>query len=311
VTPPFDAVLLVAFGGPERPEDIRPFLDEVLRGRPVPRERYEEVVHHYERIGGRSPLNELTFRQARGLADLLAAEGPRLPVYVGMRNWTPWIADTLATMARDGVRRAVTLLLAAHRTEASWERYQAALDGGRKRAGAGAPALTYAGRWFDHPDFVAANVARVREAYATAPADAALVFTAHSIPRAMAEQSPYVGELETSCRLVAAALGRPYVLAYQSRSGGPRDPWLEPDVNDCLRELAARGVRHVVVSPIGFVCDHVEVLYDLDVEACATAAALGLGFTRAAAPNDHPAFVRMLAQVVRARVASPESPEPP
>jgi ferrochelatase len=307
---PFDAVLLVAFGGPERPEDIRPFLDEVLRGRPVPRERYEEVVHHYERIGGRSPLNELTFRQARGLADLLAAEGPRLPVYVGMRNWAPWIADTLAAMARDGVRRAVTVLLAAHRTEASWERYQAALDDGRARLGAAAPALDFSGRWFDHRGFVAANVARIREAYAGMPADAALVFTAHSIPRAMAEASPYVGELETSCRLVAAELGRPYTLAYQSRSGSPRDPWLEPDVNDHLRDLAARGIRHVVVSPIGFVCDHVEVLYDLDVDARATAASLGLGFARAATANDHPVFLRMLADVVRARVAAAGPPEP-
>jgi len=306
--PAIDAVLLVAFGGPERPEDIRPFLDAVLRGRPVPPERYEEVVRHYELIGGRSPLNELTFRQARGLADLLAAEGPRLPVYVGMRNWTPTIADTLAAMQRDGVRRAVTVLLAAHRAEASWERYRSALDEGRARLGASAPALAYAGRWFDHPDFVAANVARVREAFAAAPAETALVFTAHSIPRAMAAASPYVQELETSCRLVAAELGRPFTLAYQSRSGGPRDPWLEPDINESLRVLAARGTRHVVVSPIGFVCDHVEVLYDLDVEACATAASLGVGFSRAATANDHPAFIRMLAEVVRARLAAPESP---
>jgi ferrochelatase len=194
------------------------------------------------------------------------------------------------------------ILLAAHRAEASWERYHAAIDDARARLGDTAPAVAYAARWFDHPDFIAANVARVREAFAIAPADAMLVFTAHSIPCTMAETSPYVRELETSCRLVAAALGRPFMLAYQSRSGAPHDPWLEPEINACLRDLAAQGVRHVVVSPIGFVCDHVEVLYDLDVEARATAASLGLGLTRAGTANDHPAFIRMLASLVHANV---------
>jgi len=302
VTPPFDAVLLVAFGGPERPEDIRPFLDEVLRGRPVPRERYEEVVHHYERIGGRSPLNELTFRQARGLADLLAADGPRLPVYVGMRNWMPWIADTLAAMARDGVRRAVTVLLAAHRTEASWERYQAALDEGRARLGAAAPALEYSGRWFDHPGFVAANVARIREAYAGTAEDAALVFTAHSIPAAMGARSGYESQVTASARSVAARVGHPaWQIAYQSRSGDPREPWLEPDAKDALRDLAAHRTRAVVFVPIGFVSDHIEVLYDLDTEARAAAAELGVAYYRAATVMDHPAFIGMLADLVAAQ----------
>ncbi len=296
---PVDAVLLLAFGGPERPEDVRPFLDEVLRGRPVPPERYEEVVRHYDAIGGRSPLNTWTFRQARALGTLLERDGPRLPVYVGMRTWTPTIAQTLATMARDGVHRALAVILAAHRTEASWERYQRAVDDGRAALAPSAPAVEYARRWFDHPDFVAAVAARARAALTAAPAEAELVFTAHSIPCAMAETSPYVHELETSCRLVATLLGRPAALAYQSRSGGPREPWLGPDVNEHLRARAAAGVHHVVLVPIGFVCDHVEVLYDLDVEARATAAAVGLGLSRAETVNDHPAFIRMLADVVR------------
>lgn len=300
--PPIDAVLLLAFGGPERPEDVRPFLDEVLRGRPVPTERYEEVVRHYQVIGGRSPLNSWTFRQAEGLAATLERDGPRLPVYVGMRSWTPTIAATLAAMRDAGVRRALALILAPHRAEASWERYRRGVDDARAALGATAPLVDYAGSWFDHPDFIAAMVARARAALAAAPADAALVFTAHSIPCAMAETSPYVRELETSCRLVASALERPFLIAYQSRSGGPREPWLEPDVNVLLRERAAQGVRHVVLVPIGFVCDHVEVLYDLDVEAQATAAALGIGLTRAETANDHPAFIRMLAAVVRAYV---------
>lgn len=297
-----DAVLLLAFGGPERSEDVRPFLDEVLRGRPVPRERYEEVVHHYEVIGGSSPLNALTFRQAHALAAVLEREGPRLPVYVGMRSWKPTIAETLATMQRDGVRRALAVILAPHGAEASWERYRRAVEDGCAALGGAAPAIEWTVRWFDHPDFIATMRSRTRDALATAPADAALVFTAHSIPCAMAEGSPYVRELETSCRLVAAALGRAFTIAYQSRSGAPSEPWLGPDVNALLRERAAHGTRHVVLVPIGFVCDHVEVLYDLDVEARATADALGIGLTRVATPNDHPAFIRMLAAVVRSHV---------
>jgi ferrochelatase len=300
--PAFDAVLLIAFGGPERPEDIRPFLDEVLRGRPVPRARYEEVVHHYELIGGRSPLNELTFRQARGLEAALAADGPRLPVYVGMRCWHPTIAETVAAMHRDGVRRALAIVLAPHRAEASWQRYRDAVGAACAAIGEGAPDVAYAGRWFDHPDFVATMVSRVEEALASLPSppDAALVFTAHSIPCAMAESARYVRELETSCRLVAARLGRPFTLAYQSRSGSPAEAWLEPDVNEVLRTLAAGGTTGVVVAPVGFVCDHVEVLYDLDVEARATAASAGIAFARAATANDHPRFIRMLADVARA-----------
>ncbi|MBI3768160.1 MAG: ferrochelatase [Deltaproteobacteria bacterium] len=298
--PPIDAVLLLAFGGPERPEDVRPFLDEVLRGRPVPRERYEAVVRHYEAIGGRSPLSAWTFRQARALAAALERDGPRLPVYVGMRSWTPTVAETLASMQRDGVRRALAVILAPHRAEVSFERYRRAVDDGRAALGTAAPAIDYARPWFDHPEFIASVSSRVRDALAVAPDDTEIVFTAHSIPCAMADRSPYVRELETSCRLVAAALGRPFAIAYQSRSGGPREPWLEPDVNVLLRERAAQGVRHVVLVPIGFVCDHVEVLYDLDVEARATAAALGLGLTRAETANDHPAFIRMLAALVRA-----------
>ena len=299
---PIDAVLLIGFGGPERAEDIRPFLDIVLRGRPVPPARYEEVVHHYEEIGGRSPLNELTFRQAAGLAAELRREGPDLPIHVGMRNWHPFIADTLARMRDAGVRHALGLILAPHRTEASWERYADAVAAGQQALGADAPAITWASSWFDHPLFIETMAARTEAALATLDggAAAALVFTAHSIPTAMARTSPYVAELETSARLVAARLERTdWTLAYQSRSGSPRDPWLEPDVNEVLRDCAAAGTRAAVLVPIGFVCDHVEVLYDLDVEARTTAAAAGIRLARAQTANDHPAFLRMLADVVR------------
>lgn len=310
MTPPFDAVLLIAFGGPEKPEDIRPFLANVTRGRPIPPERLEEVGHHYERIGGRSPLNELTFRQADALRARLRADGVRLPVYVGMRNWTPYLDETLGRMAADGVRAALGLILSAHRTEASWERYQHDVAAARARVGPAAPAVRYAPEWFDRPGFIEAMADRARAAFGALPpaarAATPLVFTAHSVPVAMAEASPYVAQLTESARLVAARLGHArWSAAYQSRSGRPEDAWLEPDIGDELRRLAAAGARDVVVAPIGFVCDHVEVLYDLDVEARQVAAACGLGFHRATTVTDHPAFIGMLAELVK----EPLSPE--
>jgi len=300
-----DAVLVIAFGGPTRPEEIRPFLANVLRGRPVPPARLEDVVHHYELIGGRSPLNDLTFRQARALEAALRVGDTPLPVYVGMRNWEPYLGDTLTRMADDGVRRAIGLILSPHATEASRERYMVQVDEARAALGARAPAVRYVASWHLHPLFVTAVADAVVAALVTIPvprrAEARVVFTAHSVPVAMADASPYVAEFTASARAVAERLGRTaWQVAYQSRSGNPRDPWLEPDINETLRTLAADGVRDVVVSPIGFVCDHVEVLYDLDIEARATADSVGLGFVRAGTVNDHPLFIRMLAKAVRA-----------
>lgn len=297
---PAPAVLLIAFGGPTRPDEIRPFLANVTRGRRIPPERLEAVAHHYEEIGGRSPLNELTFRQADALRALL----PDVPVYVGMRNWEPYLADVLAEMARDGVAEALGLILSPHASEASRERYMEAVADGCAALGDRAPRLRWAPSWHLHPDFVAAWADTVGAALAQVPPDAPLVFTAHSIPVAAAATSPYVREIEESAAAVAAALGgRPWQLAYQSRSGSPRDPWLEPDVDAVIAQLGADGVRHVVVAPIGFVCDHVEVLYDLDVAAQKTARDAGVTLVRASTPNDHPRFVRMLADVVRSALA--------
>jgi ferrochelatase len=296
-----DAVLLIAFGGPTRPEEIRPFLDNVTRGRRIPPERLEAVVHHYETIGGCSPLNEITFRQATALRTTLAAKS--LPVYVGMKNWEPYLATTLEQMADAGVRRALGLILSPHASEASRERYVEAVDAGRAALGPRAPEIAYAPTWHVHPRFIEAAAEHARHALAEIPAPrrdaAALIFTAHSIPVSMAAAAPYERELAASAAAVARELGRDaFTVAYQSRSGNPREPWLEPDINALLESAAARGVRDVVVVPIGFVCDHVEVLYDLDVEARATAARLGLGFARARTVNDHPAFIAMLADVV-------------
>jgi len=299
-----DAVLLVAFGGPTAPAEIRPFLENVTRGRHIPPERLDEVAHHYERMpGGRSPLNELTEAQAEGLRRALAAAGHARPVFVGMRNWRPYLHETLAAMTAGGHRRALAIVLSTFRTEASWDRYVADVEAARART-PGAPAIVVAPPWFAHPRYVAAAADGVRRALAEVPAaqraEAPLVFTAHSVPVAMAEASPYVADFATTARAVAATLGHArWALAYQSRSGSPREPWLEPDVADAITALAKDGARHVVVAPIGFVCDHVEVLYDLDIEARRVAAEHGVTFHRAPAVNAHPEFVAMLADLVK------------
>ncbi len=303
-----DAVLLIAFGGPERMEDVRPFLANVLRGRAVPPERLEAVVHHYELIGGRSPLTALTMRQAEALRRALDATGPRLPVYVGMRNWHPFLADTLAAMQRDGVRRALGIILAAQQSDASWDRYQRDVAEARAALGDAAPTVTFAPNWHAHPLFIDAVAARAAEAMAALPPARRealrLVFTAHSLPVALAAASPYEAQLQVGAALVAERLGFPaHRLAYQSRSGSPREPWLEPDIAAVIGEEARRGTRELLVVPIGFVCDHVEVLYDLDIEARQAAEAAGVGFTRAAAVNDHPSFIRLLAALVAAHRA--------
>ncbi len=297
-------MLLIAFGGPTARHEIRPFLEIVTRGRRIPVERLEAVARHYEAMpDGRSPLNELTFAQARALEQALAVVGAGLPVFVGMRNWHPFLYETLAAMAGKGARRALGIILSPLRTEASWERYQQDVAGARAKVD-GAPEVMFARAWGDHPRFIEAVADRARAALAEISAAerarSPLVFTAHSVPVAMADASPYVADLTAGARAVAERLGHArFRLAYQSRSGGPREPWLEPDVGDVLKRLAADGARHAVVVPIGFVSDHVELLYDLDVEARAIASAHGLALHRAAAVNDHPAFIAMLAELVR------------
>jgi ferrochelatase len=305
---PHDSVLLLAYGGPERMGEVRPFLDNILRGLPVPKERFEAVVHHYEQIGGRSPLNELTGRQAEGLRALLAVEGPALPVYVGMRFARPFVYTAVRDMIRDGRRRAVAIVLAPYRSEPSFEKYREAVQEVLDAAGPGiAPGVEFVEPWFDHPLFAEAQADQVRRALAMLPAGsrelARLVFTAHSIPLRVADRCPYAGQIQAACANVARALGgRPWQLAWQSRSGDPRTPWLEPDVNDVLPTLKAGGAEAVVLCPIGFISDHVEVLYDLDLEAARTARDLGLTMARAESVNDHPTFIRALADLVRTKI---------
>ena len=297
-----DAVLMVGFGGPTRADEVRPFLDNVLRGRPIPRERYEEVVHHYDLLGGRSPYNDLTMRQAAALRTELEKKGVSVPVAVGMRNWRPYIADAMRALTDGGSRRALVFIMAAHRSEASFERYQANVNDACAALGEAAPEVVYPQPWHDHPLFTTAVASRAREALSRLdPSErsrARLIFTAHSIPLAMAQDGPYVDQLTQSARIVAADLGiDTWQFAYQSRSGSPRDVWLEPDIKETIRSLDAKSA---VVVPIGFLCDHVEVLYDLDIEAAQVARDAGIRMERAPTVGDHPLFIEMMASIVAA-----------
>jgi ferrochelatase len=300
----FDAVLLIAFGGPEKMEDVRPFLANVTRGRPIPPPRLEEVVRHYILFNGRSPLTEITFRQAKALQALLGREGPPLPVYVGMRNWRPYLQETLKQMATDGVQRALGVILSAQQSQAGWERYQEDGASACEQIGPQAPVVEYTAGWYSHPLFIKAVADLIQRALDPIPierrASAPLVFTAHSVPTALPSTPRYVQQIEAGARLVAEQLQRTHwSVAYQSRSGDPRTPWLEPDIGVVLQQLAAQGAHEVVVSPIGFVCDHIEVLYDLDTEARKIAMQQHLHMVRAGTVNDHPLFIQMMADVVR------------
>jgi ferrochelatase len=309
---PFDAVLIVAFGGPQGPSDVRPFLANVLRGRRVAPGRVDEVAHHYDLFGGVSPLTELTMKQAESLRARLDERGMPLPVYVGMRNWHPFLADTLAEMSRAGVRRAVGFLAAAQRSYSSCTQYRENVDAARaalREAGLADVEIVYVGDWHTHPGFIEANADHVRAGLDQLPADlrdrARLVFTAHSIPVSMAERYPYQQQLEETARAVSTSVAkgsssasRQWTLVYQSRSGRPEDPWLGPDVCEYLRDEAERGLPAAVLSPIGFLCDHIEVLYDLDVEAATVCRKARLPMVRATSVNDHPRFADAMADAV-------------
>ena len=301
----FDSVLLISFGGPQGRDDIRPFLANVLRGRRVSPERVEEVAHHYELFDGVSPITELTRRQAEGLRARLIASGRPLPVYVGMRNWHPLLPDTLRAMYQDGVRRAVGFIAAAQHSYSSCQQYRENVAAARAELrGEGHDVdVTFVGSWYNHPLFIAANVAHVREAIARLAerdrAAARLIFTAHSIPTSMASSSRYQQQLRESAQLVAEQVGMSdWALVYQSRSGRPGDPWLELDVCDYLRREKAAGLAAAVLCPIGFICDHIEVLYDLDREAADVCREVGLPMARAETVNDDPLFLDMMADMV-------------
>lgn len=284
-----DHVLLVGFGGPERLEDVEPFLKNVARGRQIPEERLREVKGHYERLGGASPYNACAFRLAGRL------KGP-LPVFVGMRNWRPFLADTLSEIGRAGFKKGIGVVLAPHRSESSFDRYARDVEEACRASGFPQLIYDYVPAWHDHPLFIEAQAEEVRK---TGAANARLIFSAHSIPVEMARRSRYEEDYRRSCELVAAAAGaRDWSLGYQSRSGNPRDPWLAPDILTLLKDAAARGEREAVLVPVGFLFDHVEVLYDLDVEARELAEKSGLRYRRAATAGAHPKFAELLSSLI-------------
>jgi protoporphyrin/coproporphyrin ferrochelatase len=316
--PAYDAFLLLSFGGPEGPGDVLPFLANVTRGRGVPAQRLAEVAEHYYAAGGVSPING----QCRELLAAIEAEGMDLPVYWGNRNWHPLLTDTVRRMADDGVRHAVAFVTSAYSSYSACRQYRDDIEAAVAAVGPGAPRIDKIRPYFNHPGFIEPFAASAEAALATLPSEVAggarLVFTAHSVPAGMAAASGsvtagtvvpggrYVAELREASRLISERTrggSLPWDLVFQSRSGPPSVPWLEPDVNDHLRLLAKEGVPAVVVVPAGFVSDHMEVVHDLDVEAAETAASLGLAFARAKAPGSSPRFARMVCELVAERTA--------
>lgn len=303
----YDAVLVVSFGGPEGPADVVPFLENVLRGKPVPRERLLEVAEHYRHFGGVSPLNGQNRALVAALERELAEHGPRLPVYWGNRNWHPLLADTLARMAADGVRRALAYVTSAYSSYSGCRQYLENIAAARQAVGPQAPIVDKLRVFYNHPGFIEPLAELLSAGLSQVPDDVRpavpVVYTAHSIPLSMAENCRYATQLRETARLVSAAVGRTdWTLVYQSRSGPPGQPWLEPDIKDHLTRLAAVGTcRHVVVVPIGFLSDHMEVVFDLDTEARAHAEALGLEMIRVATVGHHPTFVRTLRDLIAER----------
>jgi protoporphyrin/coproporphyrin ferrochelatase len=304
----YDALLVVSFGGPEKPEDVLPFLENVLRGRNVPRERLLEVAAHYDHFEGKSPINAQVRELIAALRTELERRNRPIPIYWGNRNWYPFLTETLVEMTRSGVRRALALVLSAYSSYSGCRQYLENISQAQSAAGPGAPQVDKLRAFFNHPLFLNACTSRLNEAlerFGEEQRDrASVAFTAHSIPGSMSRNCQYEQQLLETCRLVAEQAGiapERWKLVYQSRSGRPEDPWLEPDILDHLRALAGSGAREVLIAPVGFLSDHLEVLYDLDVEARQVCDELGLFMVRAATAGTHPEFVRMLADLIDER----------
>lgn len=299
----FDHILIIGFGGPENREEIMPFLEHVTRNRNIPEARLQEVARHYEKVGGFSPYNAYTFQLADKLKASLLAEGMGLPVFVGMRNWHPFLDVTLSDIKIRGLKKGLGIILAPHRSETSYERYIQNVKDARQAVEAEGIEYQYLKPWHDHPLFIQAQadeVKKVLDALASAEQkEVHLLFSAHSIPLNMSGCAGYRDEFRRSSELVASELGvNRWSLAYQSRSGNPREAWLEPDVLSAIRQLAEKGEKRVALVPVGFLCDNVEVLYDLDVEAKEAAEKAGIQYLRARTVTDNPKFVAMLKTLI-------------
>ncbi len=302
----YDAILFVSFGGPDGPDDVMPFLENVLRGRNVPRERMLEVAEHYQHFGGKSPINEQNVALIAALREELDRRGPRLPIYWGNRNWHPLLTDTLREMADAGVKRAIAFVTSGFSCYSGCRQYRENIAAAREPLGDRAPVVDKIRVFFNHPGFVGPMAANVRAALETFPAaergTVPVLFTAHSIPMSMADTSKYVVQLQESCRLVAEQAGvADWKLVYQSRSGPPTQPWLEPDICDEIRARHANGQTRLVIAPIGFISDHMEVLYDLDTEATDLCRELGVTMARAATVGTAPEFVAAVRDLIAER----------
>jgi protoporphyrin/coproporphyrin ferrochelatase len=298
----YDAILIVSFGGPEGMDDVIPFLENVLRGRNVPSERMLQVAKHYELFGGVSPINQQNRNLIAALKTELTRNGPNLPIYWGNRNWRPLLTDTLKQMADDGIKRAIAFVTSAYSSYSSCRQYRENIRDAQSAVGPRAPEVDKVRGFYNHPLFIEANSEQILVALDHLSEDAHVVFTAHSIPEWMAANCAYASQLNEASRLVAEGLGvYNWDLVYQSRSGSPLQPWLGPDVCDHLRTLHSKSVTDVILAPIGFVSDHMEVIYDLDVEARKVADELGLDMLRAATVGTHPLFVKMMRELILER----------
>ncbi len=304
--PSFDALLVISFGGPEKRDDVLPFLENVLRGKNVPRERMLAVAEHYYHFGGRSPINDQNRALIAALQKDFAAHGLKLPIYWGNRNWYPLIGDTIRQMHHDGIRNAVALATSAFGSYSGCRQYRQDIGNALETTGAQNMVIEKLNNFYDRPEFIEVMAERVRGARAQLPDAEQIVFTAHSVPLSMAQSSPYVRQLELASEKVAAACGmRHWALVYQSRSGPPSQPWLEPDICDYLRAQHASGVRSLIVCPIGFISDHMEVLYDLDTEARALCDEIGLQMVRAGTAGAHPLIASMVREMIRQHSTTP------
>ncbi|HVJ05841.1 MAG TPA: ferrochelatase [Candidatus Saccharimonadales bacterium] len=303
----YDAILLVSFGGPEKTDDVLPFLENVLRGKPVPRGRLLEVAEHYYHFGGKSPINDQNRELIAALRSELDTHGIHLPIYWGNRNWHPMLTGTLGEMKRDGIKHALAFFTSAYSSYSGCRQYRENIATAQQLVGEGAPKVDKIRAFYNHPGYIETVASHAAEALANLPVDrrssASLLFTAHSIPMTMASTSRYVEQLEEASRLLAQSLGHPACrLVYQSRSGSPSQPWLGPDILDVIDEEHSSGAKDIVVVPIGFVSDHMEIIFDLDTQARERCQKLGLTYQRGHTAGTHPRFVSMIRELIVERI---------
>lgn len=308
----YDAILFMSFGGPDKAEDVVPFLENVTRGRGIPKERLQEVGQHYYQFGGKSPINEQNLALISALEEELAEHNYNLPIYFANRNWHPMITDTMQQMKDDGIKRAIAFVTSGFSCWSGCRQYRENIIEAQETIGEGTPEIDKIRVFYNHPNFVYPMVKNIQTALAqwsdAEQDNVHIIFTAHSIPMSQASNSAYVEQLNDSCKIIAETLGTEnYKLVYQSRSGSPHMPWLEPDIVDYMEAIHQQGINDVIIVPVGFISDHMEVLYDLDTEAVETAEELGMTMVRAGTVGIAKPFVSMIRELIEERMT--ENPE--